>query len=120
MIRQAGFVPGDVSRVFSDAIERGMVIAQDPPAGSHLERGGTVSILVSAGKKTPVFVMPKLSGKKADEAVRIIDRMGLQYRLVSRASSTWPQAGDRTVMNQKPGAGYPVASDATVDIVVSR
>ena len=120
MIRQAGFIPGDVSRVSSDIIERDMVIAQDPPSGSPLDRGGEVSILVSAGKKAPVFVMPRLSGKKADEAVRIIDRMGLQYRLVSRASSTRPQTGDRVVMNQKPAAGYPVASDATVDIVVNR
>lgn len=120
LIRQAGFVPGDVSRVFSDTVERDIVIAQDPPAGSQLERSGKVSILVSAGKKSPVYVMPKLSGKKADEAVRIIDRMGLQYRLVSRTSSTRPQTGERIVMSQKPWAGYPVASDATVDIVVSR
>jgi serine/threonine-protein kinase len=120
MIRQTGFVPGDVARVYSDTTERDLVIAQDPTAGSQLERGGRVGILVSAGKKAPVFVMPKLSGKKTDEAVRTIDRMGLQYRVISRPSSTRSQTGDRIVVSQKPAAGYPVASDATVDIVVNR
>jgi len=120
MIRQSGFVPGDVARVSSDTVERDLVIAQDPPAGDQLERGGKISILVSAGKKAPVFVMPRLFGKKPDEAVRTIDRMGLQYRMVSRPSSTRSQTGDRIVVSQKPAAGYPVASDVTVDIVVNR
>lgn len=119
MIRQAGFVPGDVSRVFSDTIERDTVIGQDPAVGSQLDRGGKISVLVSAGKKAPVFVMPKLSGKKTDEAVRIINRIGMQYRLVSRTSSI-SQTGDRIVVSQRPSAGYPVASDTTVDLVVSR
>lgn len=124
MIRQAGFVPGEVSRVSSDpaagAIERDVVIAQDPQAGSYLDKGGTISVLVSAGKKAPLFLMPRLTGKKAEEAIKIIDRMGLQHRVISRATTTRSQAGDRVVVTQKPGAGHPVASDALVDIVVSR
>lgn len=120
MIRQGGFIPGDVSRVFSDIVERDTVIAQDPPAGSQLDRGGKISILVSGGKKAPVFIMPKLSGRKTDEAVRILDRMGIQHRLVTRASSTQSQTGDRIVANQRPAAGYPVAADITVDLVVNR
>ncbi len=77
MIRQAGFVPGDISRVSSDTVERDIVIAQYPQAGSQLEKGGTISMLVSSGRKARTFVMPKLTGKKAEEALRIVDRMGL-------------------------------------------
>jgi len=120
MIRQAGFMPGDVSRVFSDTVERDTVIAQDPAAGSQLDRGGNISILVSSGKKEMVFVMPKLYGTKTEEAVRILDRMGMQHRMVSRSTTTQSQTGDRIVVSQRPSAGYPVASDAIVDLVVSR
>ncbi len=77
MIRQAGFVPGDISRAFSDAVERDTVMAQYPQAGSQLEKGGTISMLVSSGRKPELLVMPKLTGIKAEEALRIIDRMGL-------------------------------------------
>lgn len=120
MMRQAGFVPGDVSRMYSESVDRELVIAQDPPAGSPLEQGGKVSVLVSAGKKAAVFVMPKLIGKKAEEAVKVVDRMGLQHRVISRSTTTRTQPGDRIVVGQKPGAGFPVTADANVEIVVSR
>jgi eukaryotic-like serine/threonine-protein kinase len=124
MIRRAGFVPGDVARVSSDpaagGMERDTVIAQEPQAGSYLDRGARINVLVSAGRRSPLLVMPKLTGKKAEDAGKIIDRMGLQRRMTSRTTTTGPQAGNRIVVSQKPDAGYPVASDAMVDIVVSR
>jgi len=120
MIRQAGFFPGEVSRVSSDTVDRDLVIAQDPQTGSPLDRGSKINLLVSAGKKAQVFVMPKLVGKKAEDAVKVVDRMGLQYRVVTRATTTRPQAGDRIVVSQKPGVGTPVAGESNVDIVVSR
>jgi serine/threonine-protein kinase len=119
LVRQAGFSPGVVSRVSSESVERDLVIAQAPEAGSPLEKGGTVSMLVSAGKKAQPFVMPKLTGKKAEEAVKIIDRMGLQHRVSSRASAA-DTSPSRMVIHQKPEAGYPVAADVTVELVVSK
>jgi serine/threonine-protein kinase len=120
MIRQAGFVSGDASRVSSDSVERDVVIAQDPQAGSSLDRGGRVSVLVSAGRKAQLLAMPRLIGKKAEEALKVIDRMGLQHRVITRSETTRLQTGDRIVVGQKPGAGFPIAADASVDIVVSR
>lgn len=120
MIRQAGFAPGTVSRVSSESAERDIVIAQDPPAGSPLDKGGTIGVLVSSGRKTETLVMPKLTGKRAEEAVKILDRMGLQHRAMYRATGEKATATEHTVMQQKPNAGSPVAADATVDIVVSK
>jgi beta-lactam-binding protein with PASTA domain len=120
MIRQAGFVPGTVSRVSSESAERDIVIAQDPPAGSPLDKGGAISLLVSSGRKAEMFVMPKLAGKRAEEAVKILDRMGLQHRVMYRAAAEKATAAERSVIQQKPGAGSPVAADTTVDIVVSK
>jgi serine/threonine-protein kinase len=120
MIRQAGFFPGDLSRVSSENVERDIVISQAPQAGSPVEKGGKISMLVSSGKKVPLLVTPKLIGKKAEEAVKIVDRAGLQHRIVYRTSGTKFSAAERVVVSQKPSAGYPVPSDGTVDIVVSK
>jgi len=121
MIRQAGFFPGAVSRVSSANIERDLVIAQAPPAGSPLDKGGKISILVSSGKKSDVYVMPKLIGKRTEEAVGIINRMGLQHRVVYKAGGEKsPAQTERTVISQKPGPGSPVTVDTSVDIVVSK
>jgi beta-lactam-binding protein with PASTA domain len=120
MIRQAGFVPGAVSRISSESADRDIVIAQAPPAGSPLDKGGKISLLVSSGRKAEMFVMPKLTGKRAEAAVKIVDRIGLQHRVIYKATGDKAAAAERTVIQQKPGAGSPVAADATVDIIVSK
>ncbi|HSD95419.1 MAG TPA: PASTA domain-containing protein [Syntrophales bacterium] len=120
MIRQAGFVPGDLSRAFSETVERDTVMAQYPQAGSQLEKGGTITLLVSSGRKPELFVMPRLTGSRAAEALRTLDRMGLQHRIVTQAPGGRSAGGERTVISQKPGAGYPVSADATVELVVSK
>lgn len=120
LIRQAGFFPGEISRVYSSSVERDQVLAQDPQYGSPLDRGGKVSMLVSAGKKPQLLVMPKLTGRKAEDAVKLLERSGLQYRLISRATTTKPQSGDRMVVSQRPGAGSPIAGDAVADLVISK
>jgi eukaryotic-like serine/threonine-protein kinase len=120
MIRQAGFSPGTVSRVSSDRVERDIVIAQAPEAGSPLDKGGSISLLISTGSKAPQYVMPALMGKKAEEALKIIDRIGLQSRVITRPSGEKDTGPDRIVIHQTPGTGSPVAIDATVEIVVNR
>ena len=119
-IRQAGFFTGEVSRVSSDSIERDMVIAQNPQAGSPLDKGGTLSLLVSTGKKLELLRMPKLTGKPPEEALRIVDRLELQHRVLTRTTSSNVAGPDRIVIGQKPAAGYPVSADATVDIVINK
>jgi len=120
MIRQAGFSPGTISRVSSNRVERDIVIAQEPEAGSPLERGGSISMLISMGNAVQQYVMPALTGKKAEEALKIIDRIGLQRRVITRPSGGKETGTDRIVIHQKPEAGSPVALDATVDIVVNK
>jgi serine/threonine-protein kinase len=119
MTRQAGFLPGTLSRISSDSVQRDIVISQDPPPGSPMDRGGKINLLVSAGKKTDPLVMPKLTGKNAEEAAIIVDRMGLQYRVSYRSSGNQYSA-ERLVVSQKPVDGSPVRADTTVEIVVSK
>lgn len=120
LIRQAGFFPGNVSRISSDIIARDIVIAQDPRPGASLDKGGRINMLISSGKRPERLVMPKLIGKKAEQAARMVDRIGLQYRMSYKTSGEAGAAGERTVISQMPGPGSPVSPDGTVDIVVSK
>lgn len=120
LLRQGGLLVLDIARVWSDTIERDAVIAQDPQAGTPVEKGGRVSLLVSLGKKGRLFVTPKLIGKKAEEAVKVVDRMGLQHRVTSRPSTSNPLGSDRIIVSQRPNPGYPLAADGMVELVVNR
>ena len=119
-LRQAGLAETFVSRVWSDTVERDMVIAQDPPPNAPVEKGGKVGLLVSHGRKPSVYVTPKLVGRKAEEAVRFVDRMGMQYRILSKASSAGKPGAERIVTSQKPAAGHPLPADAVVELTVSK
>ncbi len=119
-LRQNGLPAPEVARVWSDTVERDLVIAQDPPPGTPLEAGSRVGLLVSLGKRSRVLVMPKLTGRSAEEAVRLVDRMGIQHRVVSQAASTAAPFAERTVVRQKPLPGHPLPADAVVELVVSK
>jgi serine/threonine-protein kinase len=120
LVRQAGFFPGNLSRVSSETVERDMVIAQSPEPGTPLEKGGRISMLVSSGKEQPVYAMPRLIGKKAEAAVRTVEGMGLQHRLVYKAVENRPSTSDRVVLGQKPQAGNPVTADGIVELIVNK
>lgn len=119
-LRRGGLLMPYVSRMWSDTAERDLVIAQDPPAGTPLDKGSRVGLLVSLGRKTRVLIMPKLVGKRAEDAVRLVDRLGIQHRVDSKATSTGTPFAQRIVVSQKPLPGYPLMVESTVDLVVSK
>ena len=100
----------------SDEADEGIVIAQDPGAGTELEEGDTVQILVSEG---PEFEMPDVQGDDADEAEAFLeDEFGLD---VSQEGSPepCPQPPD-TVCSQDPEPGEPVQPGDSVTLFVQE
>jgi len=120
LVRQAGYFPGMVSRVPSKSVKRDVVMAQDPPAATPLKKGQKINLLVSAGKKASTYAMPRLIGRTGAEAVSIIDRMGLERRLIYRTAKSKMLTTERIVISQKPLPGYPVAAHESVELVVSK
>lgn len=117
--RQAGFPAPDIARAWSDTVERDVVISQDPPPGTPLEKNGRIGLLVSLGKRPALYAMPKLTGRGSADAVRIAEKLGLQHRIVRQAASA-AKTGPRTVVNQRPPAGEPVSADTTVELIVAQ
>jgi serine/threonine-protein kinase len=119
-LRQSGMQSPDIARIWSETIERDVVISQDPPAGTPLDKTGRVGILVSLGKKNRVYATPRLIGRRAEEAARTIDGMGLQYRIASGPTPSGAPAGERTVVKQRPFPGYPITADTAIELILSR
>jgi serine/threonine-protein kinase len=108
----AGFHVGVTER-FSDSVERGYVIAQDPAAKTRLQPTQTVTITVSLGPRQ--FPMPNVVGMGKDAAIAKLNSLGLDVHV---ALVQVPTPKD-VVVYQEPGAGATVRYGQSVTIYVA-
>ena len=100
----------------SDEADEGIVIAQDPNAGTELEEGDVVQILVSEGSE---IEMPDVTGDDADEAEAFLeDELGLDVTQEG-SPEPCPQPPD-TVCSQDPEPGAPVQAGDSVTLFVQE
>lgn len=125
-------VPAVVGRKQSDAVRRlderglvpqlatgpskfpaGTVFAQDPGAGTQVDRGSLVRVSVSAAAQVPV---PNVVGDKTAVAVSRLKAAGLQ----SQVTTVPAKAAPGVVVKESPVAGTRVAKGSTVSLRVSK
>jgi serine/threonine-protein kinase len=113
-LKQFGLVGRQLSGS-SDAVPKGHVYKQNPPAGTTVARGDTVKYWVSAGK--PQVAVPDVTGETQSQATADIQAAGLQIGSISQQSSSSVPAG--SVISQSPPAGQLVDQGTPVSITVS-
>ena len=98
-------------------VEKNHVISQTPPEGTELEKGDTVTIVISLGPEE--LSVPNLIGFSLKDAKTILKDKGLELGSVSYGYSEIYKEG--TVINQNPVAGVgSVKKGDVVNIVVSK
>jgi serine/threonine-protein kinase len=112
----AGLAIGKVTTATSDAVAAGVVISQDPSAGSSLARGGAVNLVVSVGK--PTATVPDLAGKTEQEAFDAIQREG--FIIGARKYTTSADVAAGLVISQDPAAGTTADKGSPVNFSISR
>jgi eukaryotic-like serine/threonine-protein kinase len=105
----------DVRREFSDDVPAGRVIETSPPERAQLERGHTVTLVVSRGARK--VAVPDVVGRSSDEAERMIEARGLQASVSDRETQDQDPG---TVLAQSPSAGTELQKGATVTITVAK
>jgi serine/threonine-protein kinase len=115
-LTKAGLEVGDVSRRFSDTVERGTVISTDPAAGDRVRGGGAVSLVLSSGPE--VVKVPSLEGRPLEQARKALKDQGLEPGMVTRALSEDVPKG--SVISTEPGAGTERRAGTAVALVVSK
>jgi beta-lactam-binding protein with PASTA domain len=114
-ITNAGLVLGTVSQAASNTVAAGSVISESPVAGTSVNSGSSVNIVVSTG---PAQVqVPNVVGLTQAAATTAITNAGLVLGTVSQASSNTVAAGN--VISESPVAGTSVNTGSSVNIVVS-
>jgi len=94
----------------------GEVIRQSPSAGREVERGSSVSIVVSAGEEKAS--MPNVVGKLRSEAVEAVRAAGLTPKVEEEETEVPSQIG--RALNQFPPPRTELEPKAEVTIVVGK
>ena len=87
----------NVSRDKSSSVAAGNVISQNPSAGNKVEKGSTVTIVVSDGAESASI--PNVVGKTVGEATSILQAAGFNVSVSGNTSS------GATVVSQSPSGG---------------
>jgi serine/threonine-protein kinase len=102
-VRDAGLTPAR-SQQFDAAVPAGAVVRTDPPAGTALPSGGSVTMVVSRGPAPPRQVrVPLVVGQRADDAAQALARAGLDVERT--AAFPFRDADDARVVDQSAGPG---------------
>ncbi len=109
-LEHAGFKVGNVTEVYSDTVESGKVISQDPKAGSSAEKGAKVNLTISQGQEK--VQVPDITDMTASDARRALQQAGLKYEAGAAEHSN--TIAENHVARQNPAAGEYVAKGSTV------
>ena len=113
-LRAAGLLP-NVESEESDLPED-TVIEQDPGAGSRIEEGDEVTVVVSEGPGD--VSVPNVVGQSRETAVARLTGLGLNVRIVEVETDVSSEDGDVLDQVPQPGTTVPPASDVTIDVGV--
>jgi serine/threonine-protein kinase len=104
-LEAAGF-SAEVQRESSSDVDEGLVISQEPGAGSEAEPGDVIVIVVSEGAESQP--MPQVEGSDADQAQATLeDQYGLEVTQVEETEACVEPPG--VVCRQEPAAGTEVS-----------
>ena len=107
-LKQAGLEPGEVLRVNYQAA-RDEIIMQQPEGSSVIQKGESVSLLVSDGPRPLEYIAPDITGMTLAAAASVVKPMG--------ATITATGTG-RQVIAQDPKAGYPIVQGSQVSVTL--
>jgi eukaryotic-like serine/threonine-protein kinase len=114
ILRDKGFQPTAQSQS-SATVSKGLVISTNPAAGTAVQVGSPVTVLVSSGPQE--VSVPEVSGESQAAATATLAAAGLKVTVVKREVSE-PSPG--TVISQSPSAGSSLSVGSQVTIVVAQ
>jgi serine/threonine-protein kinase len=112
-----GLIVGDPALEPNDDIEAGLVIRTDPPAGTQVEEGSTVTLIVSSGP-APVAV-PNVVGQTESQATSSLQAAGFT-RSVELVEVPFGSPDVGRVVSQSPDGGQQAPAGSNVVIRVGK
>ncbi len=102
---------------FSDKFKRGMIVSQSVVAGTQVEKGTTVEVVISLG--TSDIQVANVLGLDETSAKMELLKQGFLYENIKVVEKYNIDENPSTVLEQEPSAGTTISTDAAVTIYVN-
>jgi hypothetical protein len=117
-ITGAGLKVGTVTTQTSSTVASGLVISENPAAGTNVATGTAVNLVVSSGSAPPATVsVPNVVGRTQAAATTAITGVGLAVGTITTQASSTVASG--LVISESPAAGTSVNRGSAVSLAVS-
>ena len=114
-LEAVGLIPKAGEAMYSNTVDTNRVISQDPIAGAKVEKGSTVTYVLSLG--VDYVTVPDVTGRTSSEAQAILARAGFTTFEQAEYSST---VDKDKVIRQSPSGNAMLERGGAVTIVVSQ
>ncbi|MFQ6069479.1 MAG: PASTA domain-containing protein [Candidatus Aminicenantales bacterium] len=101
---------------YSSSVEKGLIVAQEPGAGSKIKLNRTIRVILSSGKE--MVTVPELKGITVENSVQVLRETGLLRGSVSHVYSVQFPAGN--IIAQQPPPLTKAPRNTPVNVLVSR
>ena len=105
-----------VTKVFSEEIQAGIILSARPAGGARVKEGSTVQLVISKGVER--YVVPSLLKMSAESALALLKQSSMMAGTVTEAFSAKVKAG--LIISSNPAANTSVMKDTPVDLVISK
>lgn len=116
IIDNTKFVLGEINYV-NDDLDKGFVIAQDPPAGTMAKDDEIIYLTVSLGPEHSQVVVPRLTNLSLTDTQRRLIELGLDVGEIEYENH--PSIEKDHVISQSISEGTEVDSGQLIDVVIS-
>jgi eukaryotic-like serine/threonine-protein kinase len=113
-----GLTLGVTSALFSESVEKDLVVSQDPLPQTQLAQSPVVNLLISQGRKTPAYLMPELVGMNLEEVLKAIEPAGVKAGKFTYQAMGGVARG--TILKQYLPPGSRLGEGDSLDLEVSR
>ena len=97
--------------------EGGTVLSQSPKAGETLEKGGTISVVVSKSDEETMLTVPNIKGMTKELAIQSIEAHGFKVGEIKEGRANSIDKGD--AFDQAPEAGETAPKGSKISFKVS-
>ncbi len=101
---------------YNDQFEKGQIIRQEPTAGSKVEKGSKITVILSLGAETEIKIMEELRGQNYQDALRYLEGQGMNPLPFEEFSDEYAEG---QVIRTNPVAGTPLTEGQKVEVYYS-